>query len=75
MDSVELNKELIVQIAKARETAAIDTLTEPTADNAFYNRESGRIIVQLRYGAPFSFPAALGQGLAGAPPDALAELQ
>jgi Protein of unknown function (DUF2442) len=74
MDSVELNEKLIAQIAKARENAASASLTEPTAENAFYDRTTGRIIVQLRYGATFSFPAALGQGLAGAPPDALAEV-
>lgn len=75
MDSVELNEGLIAQIAQARQNAAIATLTEPTAENAFYDRDSGRIIVQLRYGATFSFPAALGQGLAGASPDALADIK
>lgn len=74
MDSIELNETLVAQIAKARENAVIATLTEPAAESAFYDRNSGRIVIQLRYGATFSFPAALGQGLAGASPDALADI-
>jgi Protein of unknown function (DUF2442) len=74
MDSIELNETLVAQIAKARENAAIASLAEPAAETAFYDRTTGRIIVQLRYGATFSFPAALGQGLAGASPDALADI-
>ncbi|XGV95814.1 MAG: DUF2442 domain-containing protein [Leptolyngbya sp. BL-A-14] len=75
MDSVELNEELILQIAKARENAAIANLTEPMAESAFYDRTSGRVVVQLRYGATFSFPAELGQGLAGASADDLADIE
>ncbi|HEY9896387.1 MAG TPA: DUF2442 domain-containing protein [Candidatus Sericytochromatia bacterium] len=75
MDSVELNEELIAQIAQARKNAAIASLTEPTAENAFYDRTSGRVVIQLRYGATFSFPATLGQGLAGASPDDLAAVE
>ena len=74
MDSVELNEALIAQIAKAREAAVIARLTEPAAESAFYDRTSGRVVIQLRYGATFSFPAALGQGLAGASPEALADI-
>ncbi|XHX80446.1 MAG: DUF2442 domain-containing protein [Stenomitos frigidus ULC029] len=83
MDSVELNEELVVQIAKARENAASlgtrgsanATLTEPTAENAFDDRTSGRVVIHLRYGATFSFPAALRQGRAGASPDDLAAVE
>lgn len=82
MDNVELNEALIAQIAKARENAASlgtrgsanANLTEPRAESAFYDRNSGTVVIQLRYGATFSFPAALGQGLAGASPDDLAAI-
>ncbi|PSB33100.1 DUF2442 domain-containing protein [Stenomitos frigidus] len=83
MDSVELNEGLIAQIAQAKQNAASlgtrgsanASLTEPTAESAFYDRNSGRVVIQLRYGATFSFPAELGQGLAGASPDDLADVE
>ncbi|PSB25174.1 hypothetical protein [Stenomitos frigidus] len=48
---------------------------EVEAESAFYDRTFGRVVVQLRYGATFSFPAELGQGLAGASPDELADIE
>ena len=80
MDNTHLHPEkypedLQTQIAQARQRAAIAKITEPHAESAYYDRESGRIVIQLKYGAVFSFPAELGQGLAGASPEALAEVE
>jgi hypothetical protein len=76
MDSTQLNIDnLQQQIVQARERAAIAVLTEPRAESVYYDRDSGKVVVQLKYGATFSFPAALGQGLSGASPDDLAEVE
>ena len=76
MDSIELQDEnLQRQIANAREKAAVHRLVEPRAEAAYYDRDSGRIVIHLQHGAVFSFLAKLGQGLAGASPDDLASVE
>lgn len=62
-------------IAKAREAAAIAKATEPRAESAYYHQSSDRIVINLKSGATYSFPAALAQGLAGASPEDLAEVE
>ncbi|MDX2229969.1 MAG: DUF2442 domain-containing protein [Leptolyngbyaceae cyanobacterium bins.349] len=68
------DENLQTQIAKAREKAAILSAVEPRAEAAYYDRETGRVVIHLRHGAIFSFPARLGQGLTGATPDDLADV-
>lgn len=76
MDSTERHNEgLTQQIANAREKAAVSRLVEPRAEAAYYDRDSGRIVIHLQHGAIFSFLAELGQGLAGASPDDLAKVE
>lgn len=76
MDNTEHHEtDLQTQIAKAREQARIANLTEPRAESAYYDCSTGRIVIHLRHGAIFSFPADLGQGLSGASPEDLAEVE
>jgi hypothetical protein len=48
---------------------------EPRAAAARYDREAGRIIVELTNGCTFAFPPALAQGLETASPAELAQVE
>ncbi|MEK6406617.1 MAG: DUF2442 domain-containing protein [Acidobacteriota bacterium] len=60
---------------RAKRAAARADRIEPRAKSARYDRRTNRIVVELRNGATFMFPAELAQGLAGASPKDLAEVQ
>jgi hypothetical protein len=60
---------------RAKRAAARADRVEPRAKSARYDRRTNRIVVELRNGASFIFPAELAQGLAGASPKDLAEVQ
>ena len=60
---------------EAKQAAARADQTEPRAKSARYDRHANRIVVELRNGASFIFPPDLAQGLAGASPEDLAEVQ
>jgi uncharacterized protein DUF2442 len=60
---------------RAKRAAARADRIEPRAKSARYDRRTNRIVVELRNGASFMFPAELAQGLAGASPKDLAEVQ
>ena len=62
-------------IAKAREAAAIANAVEPRAESAYYDQSSDRIVINLKSGATYSFPPEIAQGLAGASPGDLAEVE
>lgn len=47
----------------------------PHAVRARYDRRSRRIVIELTNGSLFAFPAGLAQGLAGASPEALGEIE
>ena len=55
--------------------AALADVTEPRAKSARYDRRAKRIVVELLSGATFIFPPELAQGLAGASPAELADVQ
>jgi hypothetical protein len=55
--------------------AALADATEPRARSARYDRRAKRIVVELLSGATFLFPPELAQGLAGASPADLAQVQ
>lgn len=57
--------------AAGRELAA----AVPHAVRARYDRRSRRIVIELTNGSQFAFPAELAQGLSGASPEALAEIE
>ncbi|MDX2239185.1 MAG: DUF2442 domain-containing protein [Leptolyngbyaceae cyanobacterium bins.302] len=76
MDKGQLNQpNLQSQLDEARERTMVLNATEPRAESAYYDRVSGRIVIHLQHGAIFSFPAEVGQGLAGASPEDLAEVE
>jgi hypothetical protein len=59
----------------AVERGRIADITEPRAISARYERQSGRIIIELRSGCTFAFPARIAQGLGKATDDELAEVE
>ena len=63
------------QIEAARERGRIAQQTEPRAVSARYDSQAQRIIVELSSGATFAFPPALVEGLNGAAPQDLAEIE
>ncbi len=69
------NLKLEAQITKAHVAGIVASISEPRAKDAYYDRETGEIVVQMRNGAKFSFPYQLGQGLQGASGDDLAEVE
>ncbi|MEK6324850.1 MAG: DUF2442 domain-containing protein [Acidobacteriota bacterium] len=60
---------------RAKRAAARADRIEPRAKSARYDRQTNRIVVELRNGATFIFPPELAQRLAGASPKELAEVQ
>jgi hypothetical protein len=65
--------ELDEQLAATRGAGGAED--EPRATSARYNRETGRVEVELRGGCLFAFPAELAQGLRGASPETLEEVE
>lgn len=63
------------EYAAAVRAAALADATEPRAKSARYDRRAKRVVVELISGATFIFPPELAQGLAGASPTELAEVQ
>jgi hypothetical protein len=63
------------EIAAAMERGRIAEATEPRAKSARYDRKSGRIVVELKNGCVFAFPARLAQGLENATDDQLDEVE
>ncbi|MBV9958438.1 MAG: DUF2442 domain-containing protein [Acidobacteria bacterium] len=49
--------------------------TEPQARSARYDHESDRLIIELKNGATFMIPCDLVQGLRGADPELVAEVE
>jgi hypothetical protein len=63
------------EFERAQQKAARADRIEPRAKSVRYDRRTNRVVVELRNGATFLFPAELAQGLAGASPKDLAEVQ
>lgn len=49
--------------------------TQPRAAAARYDAKSGRVVIDLVNGTTFAFPAEMAQGLAGANPADLADIE
>lgn len=62
-------------ITSARRKGARAAISEPRARSARYVAASNRIIVSLTNGCQFIFPPRLVQGLAGAPPELIADVE
>jgi Protein of unknown function (DUF2442) len=69
------NRAFDQEYERAKRAAARADRIEPRAKSARYDRRTNRIVVELRNGATFMFPAELAQGLAGASPKDLAEVK
>ena len=54
------------QIARARRAAAEADATEPRVESVRYDRESNRVVIDLKNGATFIIPVSMMEGLAGA---------
>lgn len=63
------------QYADAVEAGRAVDEAGPRAASARYDRDTGRVEVELRNGCLFAFPAEMGQGLRGASPDELAAVE
>ena len=63
------------QIDRANATGREIAETLPHAARARYDRSARRIVIELTNGSLFAFPAELAQGLAGATPEALGEIE
>lgn len=59
----------------AVERGRIAEATEPRAKSAHYDRKSGRVVIELKNGSTFAFPARLAQGLENATDQQLAEVE
>ena len=76
MKNLDLTEETLkAEIAKAREAAAIADASLTRAKSAYYDPNSGRIVIELRNGASFMFPPELVQGLTEASPDDLTAVE
>lgn len=63
------------QMAAAEARGREQLESEPRALAARYDAKADRIVVELSNGATFTFPPQLGQGLEGARPDQLGEVE
>lgn len=61
------------EAAEARGKALLEI--EPRAASAHYDRQTGRVMVELTNGCTFTFPARLAQGLENATDDELAAVE
>jgi len=63
------------QIDAALERGRVARQLEPRAATARYDRQLGRVIVELTNGCTFAFPPRLAQGLEAATEDQLAQVE
>ena len=70
-----MSKQFEKEYDAAKRQAAWDDDLQPRAKGAGYDKRSRRIVVDLRSGARFIFPADLAQGLAGASDAALSNIE
>ena len=62
-------------IEAATRRGEIDLLTKPRGRSVAYDRSTDRVIVELTNGTTFAFPPGLLQGLDGARPEQIAEVE
>lgn len=63
------------EIDAAAECGRIARAIEPRASGARYDRQRGRVIVDLTNGCTFTFPPRMAQGLEAATDDQLADIE
>lgn len=69
------DEELDRQIEEARLHSKLADPSQPRVESVRYDRESGRIEIELKDGCMFAFPAELAQGLGDAAPDQLEQVE
>lgn len=67
--------ELAAQMRSASSRTRERLKREPHAVHAWYDRDRGLVVVELKSGAYFSFPPRLAQGLKGGSPEDLEEVE
>jgi hypothetical protein len=72
---VPTDAEILARIPAAIERAHKADRTEPRASAASYDHASSRVRIDLTNGCAFEFPVALAQGLEGASPNDLAQVE
>lgn len=72
MDAEWITDEEIAEATRRGEEA---DRTEPRAISVRYDRRSGRVVINLRNGSMFAFPARLVQGLQDATEDDIAQVK
>lgn len=72
---VPTDAEILARIPGAVAAAAKADRTEPRAAAAAFDPGTGRVRIDLTNGCVFEFPAELAQGLAGAAPEELAQVE
>jgi hypothetical protein len=76
MNNLDLTEETLNnEIVEARTAAGMSDASEPRAQAAYYDLNTDRIVIELRNGATFLFPPELVQGLGGASPDNLKNVE
>jgi hypothetical protein len=70
-NTLPTDEEILAQLPAAQAAAEF----EPRARSARYDRESGRVVIELTNGCEFAFPARMGQGLHDATPEQLAAVE
>ena len=63
------------EFARAEATMATEMGANPRAVSARYDRRSARIVVRMNTGIDLAFPPALAEGLGGASPEELANVE
>ena len=66
---------LETEIIKAKLAGIVASISEPRAQDAYYECDTGEIVVKMRNGAKFSFPHRVAQGLQDASAEDLAEVE
>jgi len=69
------DKRFTQEYEEAKQAGADADQHEPRARSARYDRRANRIVVELGNGASFVFPPELAQGLEGASPEELANVE
>ena len=69
------NEEFERQFAQATKRGEQRLQTEPRAQNAYYDTQHGRVVIELTNGCVFMFPAHLAQGLRNASARELGEIE
>lgn len=71
MDDEEFNRQYREAVRRGQEREK----TEPQAKSAHYDRKTDRLVVELKNGVTLIIPCELIQGLRGADPDLIAEVE